>query len=108
MPLYYFISYTEFSYLLDKGDSVLFYKIILIIFIILCVIISIAYVIYKKQSLALLLLNSLSGIVLLVLLKIISSYIFVKIYINTVSVFLSVLLGPAGVLLFTFIDLMFL
>ena len=86
----------------------MFYKILILVLIALSAVISMAYVAYKKQSPILLTVNSFVGLILLTLLKLISPYIYVKIYINIVSVLLAVILGPVGVILFIVADCIFL
>ena len=59
-------------------------------------------------SLRLVIGNSLFGIVLLFILKLLSGYLKIPVYINIVSVIMSAVLGPIGIAVFYLLDFLFL
>ena len=59
-------------------------------------------------SLRLVIGNSLFGIVLLFILKLLSGYLKIPVYINIVSVIMSAVLGPIGIAFFYLLDYLFL
>ncbi len=86
----------------------MFYKIMIITVFIFYSIVSLVIAGKKKKLFTVLFINSGFGVLSLVMLHLFSGFLNFTVCINTVSVFLSLTLGPIGTILFTVINIIFL
>ena len=76
----------------------LFFQICLSVILMLYGIIMFIYLLNRKALFKILLINALSGVGLLLVLKLIQNFIKIDIYVNIISVSVSIILGPIGTL----------